>query len=101
MLAILLIQVDNHLCIASGRKDMPLLLELVADFAIVINLSIENNAHSVILIIDWLVPAFQVNNAESASPQEQSIAMVVALPIGTTMPDSGYHVLKKCLVISS
>ena len=62
LLAILLIQMDQALGIGSRREAMTTLLEILSQFPVVVNLSIEDHPHRAIFIMDRLLPRMHIDD---------------------------------------
>src|ERR1700720_780005 len=64
--AVLVPGMNDRFRVAVGIKLMAELLELIAQFAVVVNLAVEDNPGSAVLIMNWLLATFQVNDREPA-----------------------------------
>src|SRR6266700_778120 len=64
-----IVGVNDRFGIAIGVESVAQLFQLFAQLAIVVNLTVENNPGSPVLIMDWLLSALQIDNRESPHAQ--------------------------------
>ncbi len=89
--AIVLVQVDDGFAIAGGVRLVPALHQRLAQFAIVINLAVKHQRDAAILVVQRLVAAFHVDDAQAAHAQRHIPPAVKAVAIRPTMPDQVRH----------
>jgi len=66
---VLLVQMDYHLRITVRTELMPLLLQLHAKFAVIVNLAVERDLHGTVFIAQRLRTARHVYDAQTTMPQ--------------------------------
>jgi len=91
ILAVLFIQVHDALGICLRLEYMSLVKKLVVQFPKVVDLAIQDDPYSPILIREWLMPCVQVNDAEATKSEAGIPVNVKTLIIGTTMPNGISH----------
>src|SRR5258708_15142 len=89
--SVLFVQVDNGFRVAVSTVMMTTGLELLAECAVVIDLPVENDPQSSILVTDGLVAGREVDNAEAAHAQAYAAAGVDSLIVGPAMHHRGTH----------
>ena len=82
---------DNHLCIRLRHKDMPTISQILTQFLIVVNLSIENNPHRPVFITDRLVPCVEIDNRQSPKAKTDRSGPVVSFIVRSTVPNGIRH----------
>ena len=65
----LLVEVDDRLGVAVGRKTWPRALEVAPQLAVVVDLAVEDDPDGAVLVGDRLMAAFEVDDAEPAHRQ--------------------------------
>src|SRR6266850_3041482 len=96
--SVLIVGVNDSFCVAVCIKGVSELLQLFAELLVVIDLSIENNPCSAILIVDRLLAAFHIDDRQAAHAQANSLVEVEAVFIGAAVAYGLTHARKKCLV---
>jgi hypothetical protein len=70
---------------------VPSAFEPLAELGEVVNFSIENDPDALVFVVDWLVSAAEVNDAQSAHSQADWPACVNSLVVGTAMDNRLAH----------
>ena len=65
--------------------------EPAAQFVEVIDLAVKDNADSLILVLNWLVPARKIDNAQAAHPQADWSARINAVVVRPAVNDALAH----------
>ena len=89
--AALLVEMQDHLAITLGRESASLLLQLLAEFNVVVDLTVGDQDETSILIVERLPPAHQINDAQSSHLQGDVAVRVLPFSIGTTMNHLTIH----------
>ena len=87
--------------IAVGVELVPQLLQLLAQLAIVVDLAVENDPGGTVLIANWLVPAFQINDRKPAHGQAHAVAQIKAVVIGPAVTNGLVHAPQQLAVYRS
>ena len=101
VLAILLIQMDQALGIGRRREAMTTFLEVVSQFPIVVNLSVEDHPYRAIFIVDRLLPRMHIDDRQPAHPQAHAISKVKPVVIRAPPPNERTHPPNQFLVDTS
>jgi hypothetical protein len=72
--------------------------QFLTKFQVVVDLAVEDNPGSAILIMDGLVTTFNINYREAAHTQPHAPFHVETIVIRTPMPDGGAHTRQQNLV---
>src|SRR5438128_9366964 len=83
--AVLIVSMNDGFCVAVCIKGVAKLLQLFAKFAVVIDLAIENNPGSAILIVDRLLAAFHIDDRQPSHAQAHTLVEVEAVIIRAAM----------------
>ena len=89
--AVLIISMDDGLGVAVCIKGVAEPFQLVAEFEIVIDLTVEDNPGGAVLVVNRLLAAFHIDNRQPPHAQADSLAEVEAVIIRATMADSVTH----------
>jgi hypothetical protein len=81
------IKMDDYFCIARGSECVAAALQLLPEFAIVVDLAVKNGDDLSIFTADRLLATVQVNDAQPAHSKRQIFVKVHARIIGSPMPD--------------
>jgi len=65
--------------------------ELRAEFQVVVNLAVENDPGGTVLVVNWLLAAFNVNDRKSPHSQTDSRIEVEAVIVWATVSYRGAH----------
>src|SRR2546423_8253807 len=96
--AVLIVGVNDGFCVAVCVKGVAELFQLVAEFAIVIDLTIEDNPGGAVLIVDRLLAAFQIYDRQTTHAQAHALAEVETVFIRATMAYGFAHARDKRLL---
>jgi hypothetical protein len=77
---------QDDLGVKSGREAMALAQQLVAQFAIVVDLAVADDRPGVILVGDRLMAAIEIDDRQAALPEDRALADIAALVVGAAMP---------------
>ena len=89
--AILVVGVNDRFGVAICIEGVAEFLELLAEFAVVVDLAVENDPGSSILIVNRLLPALQVDDRQAAHAQADRAVEVEPVVIRSTMLDGSAH----------
>src|SRR5262245_51826453 len=84
-IAVLLVQMDNHLCIRVGIETMALTLENRSKSAKVVDLPIEDDPHGPVFVMDGLLARCQNDDAKPTHSEADAGRYVVAVVVGTAV----------------
>jgi hypothetical protein len=73
-------------------------LELVAEFAVVIDLAIENYPGGAVLVVNGLLPTLQVDYRQAPHTKAYRPVDIKAIIVWSTMPDRSAHSRQQILV---
>ena len=93
--AVFLEGAENNLRIRLGTKAMPLSFQAGTQITVVVNLAIENNDQTCVLVVDGLVAGSDVDNGQTASAEKSVRILVVPGMVGATVPQAHSHGLRK------
>src|SRR5207245_9243836 len=82
-LAILLVQMDDHLDVAPCPEAVSFRLQEAPQLSERIDLAVRDELNRSVFIRDRLLSRFHVDDAEAPHPEGDSVPEVVALPVGT------------------
>src|SRR5262249_6298862 len=68
------IKMDNTFSIRVGGKSMPAFQQFVPEFPIIVNLTIEDDGHRAVLVVDRLTPAIDINDCQTSHTQSDMVA---------------------------
>ena len=91
VIAKFLIQVNNRLSIAVGRKTVATPLQIWTKFRVVVNFTVKHNPDATVLVAHRLVPAGQVYNAQSSEAQRQRTGEESSSIIRSAMTQNPRH----------
>src|SRR3989442_3739261 len=83
--SVLIVSMNDGFCVAFFIKGVAKLLQLFAKFAVVIDLAIESNPGSALLIGDRLLAAFQIDDRQPSHAQAHTLVEVEAVIIRAAM----------------
>src|SRR5580704_4537260 len=86
---------NDHFSIGFCLKSVPLALQLLSEFLIVVDFAVEDDPDRAIFIADGLVAGVQVNDCETAEPETYRSRDVVSLIIGSPMLNGIRHLLQQ------
>jgi hypothetical protein len=89
---------NNGLGIAIGIEGVPKILELLAEFLIVIDLAIENYPGGLILIVDRLLAALDINDRQTPHSQSNVPIDIETIIVWPTVLDGHAHAREQGLV---
>jgi hypothetical protein len=72
--------------------------EFVAQLTVVVNLAVENDPGSAILIVNRLLPALQVDDRQAAHAKADRLIEIETIIVRSTMTDGGAHAAEQCLI---
>ena len=90
----LLIAMQQHLGVAFGGEGVAGLDKLFAKRLIVVDLTVEGDDQRTVLVINRLLAATQIDDAQSAVPQRRMLVDVMPLAVRSTMRDDIGHALE-------
>src|ERR1041384_7476310 len=96
--AVQVIRVDDRFGVAVCLEAMSGILELLAEFAVVINLSVEDDPGGAIRVGDRLLAALQINDCETAHRQAHAVIEVKSIFIGPAMMNCFVHAREQLAV---
>ena len=96
VIAILLIEVHDHLGVAVRRKRMPALFEEASQLYVIEYLTIERHPHLAILVCQRLGTAGNIDDAKSRMAQAAATIDITASAIRTTMVNTLHHTVHLC-----
>ena len=99
LLAVLLIQVRQHLGVALGREMMPLALELLAQFHVVVDLAVLADPDAAILVGQRLATGVQVDDRQSGRADDGPAVPRVVQVVRPTMKQARQHACDEIGVI--
>src|SRR6266508_2649874 len=86
------VEMDDGFGVAVRAEDVTVALEVAAQFAVVVDLAVEDDPDGAILVRDGLVAAIQVDDAEAPHADGDAVPDVHALIVGTAMHHCAAHV---------
>src|SRR2546423_4390246 len=92
--------ISRHDCfsVAVCIKDVPEFFELLAQFAVVVDLAVKYEPLTAIAVVHWLVPAFDLEDRQPAHAQADAATKIEAIVVGTAMTDRVGHPLKQAAI---
>src|SRR5216683_5442946 len=99
IITILLVGVNNCLCITISSKAMPSLLEFFLKLRIIIDFPIEDDDDALIFVENGLMAASKVDNGEAAHTQGNSLPYPGPLIIRPTVTNDLAHAVYELLRI--
>jgi hypothetical protein len=94
MLAVFLIKMDNRFRIAVAAVAMAAFFELLTEFQMIIDLTIEDKRGGIILIRDWLMARLHINDAQTTHCHADITRNKETGVIGPPMNDLAVHFLE-------
>ena len=82
---------NDSFSVAVGIELVAELFELLAQFAIVVDLAVENNPGRAVLIMNRLLSVREVDDREPSHGQAHAIAEIETVVVRTTMPNRLVH----------
>src|SRR5574341_508975 len=96
--AILFVSGNDRFRVAIGIELVAKLLELLAQLAIVVNLSIENDPFRAIAAMNWLLPGCQIDNGKTAHREADAVTEVKAVIVGPAVINRLVHPLEQMTI---
>src|ERR1700687_3833605 len=93
-----IVSVNDCFSIAIGVENVAELFQPFAQLAVVVNLAVENNPGSAVLIMDWLLSALQIDNREPPHAQGHRALEIETVVVGPPVPDSAAHPARQLLI---
>ena len=90
-LAVLLVQVDEHLGVAARREPMPGPLELEAELAVVVELAVLDDRDPAVLVRDRLVARREVDDREAPGSEPDAALDVRAVRVRPALDEGCAH----------
>src|SRR5262249_55396487 len=90
-----LVAMHNHFGIAPGRELMTAGDELTTKLSVVVDLAVEHRPDRLILVVDRLMSASQVDDAQPTHAQADAGLQPVTGVIWSTMPDGVAHLVQQ------
>src|SRR5215467_7371110 len=88
---VLLVGVEDRLCVATGRKTMPRSLQFAAKLAKVVDFAVERNPHCAILVAHWLVSGLEIDDGKPSMTESGATASpqpgVIRAAMGHSLED--------------
>ena len=91
MLAVLLIQMNDHLGVTVRGECIPALFEQAAQLYLIEDFAVERHPDTVILIGQRLAPAGNIDNTKSRMPETAVVIKVASFAIWPTMANALHH----------
>src|SRR2546427_720358 len=84
---------DDHFRIGGGRKHMAALLQLSAEVAKVVDLTVKHHPNPAVLVVDRLASGLQINDAQAAHTQAHALvpSEIEPLIVGAPMDERRAH----------
>ena len=98
--AILIVGVNDRFGVAVGVERVAEFLQFLAQFAVVVDLAVENDPGGAILVVNGLLPALQIDDREASHAQPDGIVEVEAVVVWSPMTNGGAHPRHEGLVNS-
>ncbi len=89
--AVLIVSVNDRFGVAVGVEGVTEFFEFLAQFEIVVDLAVENDPGGAILVVDGLLPAFQVDDGEAAHGEADRAVDVKTVVVRPAMADRLVH----------
>src|SRR6266550_2468937 len=89
--AITIVSMDDRFGVAVGVKGVAKFFQLLPQLEIVVDLAVEDYPRCLILIMNRLLTAFEIDDRETAHSQSHRTANVKAVFVGTAMPYRRAH----------
>ncbi len=90
-LTFLLVEMDDYFRVASGREDVSLFFQILAQRAVVVDLSVEDDPYRSVFVPDRLVSTLGVDDAEATTGQTDGPAQEGALVVGSSVGEARAH----------
>jgi hypothetical protein len=87
----LLVRMDDGLGIARGVEDVAGGFELGPQLLVVVDLTVEDEPHGSVFVVDRLLAGRQIDDAQPAHPETDAGFHVDPFVVGTAMPDDVAH----------
>src|SRR5215211_2210324 len=91
----LLVEVDDHLGVGSGREAMSQRLQLPAELAVVVDLAVLNHDDALVLVEDRLVAGLEVDDRQALDTEPHSVFAEGPAGVGTAVLDHLAHPLEE------
>ena len=89
------IGVDDRLCVRRRIETVSRLLEVAAKLAKVVDLAVEHDPDGAILVVDWLIPCRQVDDAQPAHAERHAAHHQETLIVGASVPNHVAHAVRE------
>jgi len=89
--ALLLVEVHDRLGVAVRAEGVALLLQLLPQRLVVVDLPVEDQGQRPVLVVDRLLPAREVDDAQPAHAERDARLDVIALVVGPAMHHGVAH----------
>src|ERR1044071_5898813 len=86
---------DDGFGIAAGAILMAARSQVTAQFVVVVNLAVVNDPDAAVFVADGLVPGFDVDDAEAAHRQADTLAHVEAIVVRAAVDNLAIHVFER------
>ncbi len=90
-LAVLLVEVDEHLGVGGGAEAVAAALELTAQLAVVVDLAVLDDDDAAVLVGDRLIAAGEVDDRESPHRQRHAVSGKAALAVRPPVHEPRVH----------
>ena len=88
---------DQNLRVGIRVESMPFFLEVFAKFRVVKDFAVVHNPYGLILVVNGLIPAGEIENAQSRRGKPHFVIRVDSESIGPAVADQAEHPAKKVL----
>jgi hypothetical protein len=93
--SVFIVSVHDRFRVAVRVETVPEPFEFFTQLAVVVNLAVVNDPGRCVGIVNWLLPAFKVDNCEAAHGQTHAVVEVIPVLVRTTMTDCVVHPLQQ------
>src|SRR5215213_8210326 len=96
--AVFFVEVDENFDVAASAKRVSFFDQAASQLAVVIDLAIANDHDGFVFIEEWLVAAFQIDDAQSAKAEADIVFDKVARRVRASMDELVRHLHQKIAV---
>ena len=97
LVVIVLVGVDDDFRVRPGAEAVALALQLIAELSVVVDLAVEHHGDRPVLVVDRLVAAGQIDDAQPRHAEADAVRDHRASVVGTPMRDRRAHLLERTL----
>jgi hypothetical protein len=90
-----LVSVDQHLCVASRHKSMPLSFQFTPQFPVVVYFAVEDHPDGSVFVGHGLMSATEIDDTEAAHTQSHTGSLIVPFIVGAAVGQKTGHPMER------